>query len=222
MPCTDARSRSIDAASSRSERSSNEEYSRSIRPASTFERSRISLSSSSRCLPDPWMSRRYSSWRSLMSPNIRSSSTSEKPRTAFSGVRSSWDMLARNSDLCRLASSSSALCTFSSRKSCALSRARADWLANVSSRSRVSSEKSPVRLRRTTSEPTIWSSLSIGTATTERHPASKSTCRCGSSSTAPRSVTARGRRCLAARPTSVSSRSMRTERSRSMTLGSVA
>src|SRR5437867_2377921 len=53
------------------------------------------------------MSRRYSSCLSLMSPNIRSSSTSENPITAFSGVRSSWDMLARNSDLCRLAISSS-------------------------------------------------------------------------------------------------------------------
>ena len=43
---------------------------------------------------------------SLSSPNIRSERTSEKPRMAFSGVRSSWDMLARNSDLCRLAASS--------------------------------------------------------------------------------------------------------------------
>jgi hypothetical protein len=30
-------------------------------------------------------------------------STSEKPMIALSGVRSSWDMFARNSDLCRLA-----------------------------------------------------------------------------------------------------------------------
>ena len=52
------------------------------------------------------MSRTYSSWRSLRSPNIRSSSTSENPITALSGVRSSCDMLARNSDLCRLATSS--------------------------------------------------------------------------------------------------------------------
>ncbi len=115
MPWATARSRSIDTAASSSERRSKDEYSSSIRPASTFDRSRISLSSSSRCLPEPWMSRRYSSWRSLMSPNIRSSSTSENPRTALSGVRSSWDMLARNSDLCRLASSSSALWSLSSR-----------------------------------------------------------------------------------------------------------
>ena len=70
----------------------------------------------------------------------------------------------------------------SSRKSRAFSRASADWLANVSSRSRVSSVKSPVRLRRTMSDPTIWSSRSIGTATRERQPSSCRICRCGSSS----------------------------------------
>ncbi len=48
------------------------------------------------------MSCRYSSCRSLSSPNMRSSRTSENPMTAFSGVRSSWDMLARKSDLCWL------------------------------------------------------------------------------------------------------------------------
>ena len=36
----------------------------------------------------------------------RSVSTSENPMIALSGVRSSWDMLARNSDLCWLATSS--------------------------------------------------------------------------------------------------------------------
>ncbi len=42
------------------------------------------------------------------SPNMRSVSTSEKPMMALSGVRSSCDMLARNSDLCWLATSSCA------------------------------------------------------------------------------------------------------------------
>jgi len=37
------------------------------------------------------------------SPNMRSVSTSENPMMALSGVRSSCDMLARNSDLCWLA-----------------------------------------------------------------------------------------------------------------------
>ena len=43
------------------------------------------------------MSCRYSICLSLTSPNICSASTSEKPMMAFSGVRSSWLMLARNS-----------------------------------------------------------------------------------------------------------------------------
>ena len=114
-PWVAARSRSIAAASSRRDRRSIDEYSRAIFPASIFERSRISLRSSSRWRPELWMSWRYSSWRSLSSPNIRSRSTSENPSTALSGVLSSWDMLARNSDLCRLASSSSRLCSLSSR-----------------------------------------------------------------------------------------------------------
>ena len=52
--------------------------------------------------------------------------------TAFSGVRSSWDMLARNSDLCRLATSSSADLVSSSRNSRALTIATEDWDAKVS------------------------------------------------------------------------------------------
>ena len=54
------------------------------------------------------MSLRYSACLSFSSPNMRSFSTSEKPMMALSGVRSSCDMLARNSDLCRLATSSCA------------------------------------------------------------------------------------------------------------------
>src|SRR6185369_13991820 len=49
------------------------------------------------------MSFKYSSCFSFSSPNIRSLRTSEKPMMAFRGVRSSCDMLARNSDLCELA-----------------------------------------------------------------------------------------------------------------------
>ena len=60
------------------------------------------------------------------SPNIRSLRTSEKPMIALSGVRSSCDMLARNSDLCWLAASSSLLFTSSSRNSRAFWIARAD------------------------------------------------------------------------------------------------
>ena len=46
------------------------------------------------------MSSRYSSCFAFSSPNMRSRSTCEKPMIALSGVRSSCDMLARNSDLC--------------------------------------------------------------------------------------------------------------------------
>ena len=58
-------------------------------------------------------------------------STSEKPMIAFSGVRSSCDMLARNSLLCRLARSSSRLLISISRNSRAFWIAMADCVANV-------------------------------------------------------------------------------------------
>jgi hypothetical protein len=73
-----------------------------------------------------WAQGKYSSCFSWSSPNIRSDSTSEKPMIAFSGVRSSWDMFARNSDLCWLATSSSRLLSSISRKSRAFWMARAD------------------------------------------------------------------------------------------------
>ena len=47
------------------------------------------------------MSSRYSSCLSFTSPNSFCCSTWVKPMIAFSGVRSSCDMLARNSDLWR-------------------------------------------------------------------------------------------------------------------------
>ena len=56
---------------------------------------------------------------------------------AFSGVRSSWDMLARNSDLCRLASSSSAYTLRSS------SFIRLTLAANAPSSSRFSTSTRP-------------------------------------------------------------------------------
>ena len=61
----------------------------------------------SRWFAEVRMSSRYSSCFALISPEIPSRSTWEKPMIAFSGVRSSCDMLARNSDLCLLAVSSS-------------------------------------------------------------------------------------------------------------------
>ena len=61
---------------------------------------------------------------------------------ALSGVRSSCDMLARNSDLCWLAASSC-------RKSRAFWMASADCVAKVRSRSAVSVGKSPGLFRLT-------------------------------------------------------------------------
>ncbi len=93
--------------------------------------------------------------------------------TAFSGVRSSWDMLARNSDLCRLATSSSADLVSSSRKSRALTIATDDWSANVSSSSTTSSANVPTDRRRMTRTPTITEPRSIGMASTDRQPSSR-------------------------------------------------
>ena len=62
---------------------------------------------------------------------------------AFSGVRSSWDMLARNSDLCWLAASSWRLLSSISRKSRAFWMARADWVAKVWRSSTTSGANSP-------------------------------------------------------------------------------
>ena len=89
------------------------------------------------------MSSRYSRCLSLSSPNMPSSSTSEKPITALSGVRSSCDMLARNSDLCALATSTCRLFSPISRNRWAFWIASADWLANLSSSSAVSTANSP-------------------------------------------------------------------------------
>ncbi len=124
--------------------------------------------SESRCRPDDRMSLRYSSCFSFTSPNIRSSITSEKPMMALSGVRSSCDMLARNSDLCWLATSSSRLLSSISWNSRAFWMARADCAANVRSSSTVRSAKAPTAWRLTTSAPTTSSSLSSGTARSER------------------------------------------------------
>ena len=87
------------------------------------------------------MSSRYSACFSFTGPNISSRSTCEKPMIAFSGVRSSCDMLARNSDLCRLAASSSVYRRLSS------SFIRLTFAASAPSSSRLTTstcpEKSP-------------------------------------------------------------------------------
>jgi hypothetical protein len=102
------------------------------------------------------MSFRYSACFSLSSPNIRSVRTSEKPMMAFRGVRSSCDMLARNSDLWRLAASSCRLLSSISRNSRAFWIARADWVAKVLRTSMTSGAKSPGVFLATVSPPMTW------------------------------------------------------------------
>ena len=77
------------------------------------------------------MSSVYSACFSFNSPKSFSCKTSEKPMMALSGVRSSCDMLARNSDLWRLAASICRLLSSISRNSRAFWIARADWVAKV-------------------------------------------------------------------------------------------
>jgi hypothetical protein len=60
--------------------------------ALSLDRSRMSLIHERKCRPEERMSCRYSAYLSFTSTNIRSTRTSEKPRTACNGVRSSCDM----------------------------------------------------------------------------------------------------------------------------------
>ena len=74
---------------------------------------------------------------------MRSSSTSEKPMMALSGVRSSCDMLARNSLLCLFAISSCWLLSWISWNSRAFWIAIAAWSAKVCSSAISFSENAP-------------------------------------------------------------------------------
>ena len=147
MPRRCARSRTSVSVFSMAVGRSNSVRSSSIRPASILDRSRISLMRESRCRPDSVMSARYSACLSFISPNIRSDRTSEKPMMALSGVRSSCDMLARNSLLCWLAISSCRLLTSISRKR------RAFWIASADCDAKVLSsvDRPPARIPRRSS-----------------------------------------------------------------------
>ena len=87
------------------------------------------------------MSSVYSACFSFSSPNNLSPKTSEKPIMALSGVRSSCDMLARNSDLCRLAASICLLLSSISRNSRAFWIAKTDCVAKVFKSSMTSGAK---------------------------------------------------------------------------------
>ena len=84
---------------------------------------------------------------------------------ALSGVRSSWDMFARNCDLCWLASASWLFASWSSSNSRAFSMAMTAWSANVSS-SAISllGERARLRTRDRRSRRSASPSRSSGTA----------------------------------------------------------
>ena len=82
--------------SSSTVRTSKSVSSRRILPASIFEKSRMSLTISRRASPEVRTDSAYSRWTGSSSV---SSSTRVSPMTPFIGVRISWLMLARKSDL---------------------------------------------------------------------------------------------------------------------------
>ena len=90
-------------------------------PDSIFERSRMSLMRLSRSVPAPWMVRANSTCLPVRLPSGLSASCWPRIRMLFSGVRSSCDMLARNSDLYFEVSASSAAFSSSARRACSIS-----------------------------------------------------------------------------------------------------
>ena len=86
----------------------------STRPASTLDRSRISLIRLSRWSALSWTLSRFSRWRSVRFSARRRVTSRVKPMMAFIGVRSSWDIVARNCDFRRVASW---ICSFASSRS---------------------------------------------------------------------------------------------------------
>ena len=87
-------------------------------PDSILDRSRMSLISPRRSTPASWMSAANSTCLSVRLPWVFSASSFERISRLFSGVRSSWLMLARNSDLYLEVSASCS--AFSSRARLAL------------------------------------------------------------------------------------------------------
>ncbi len=79
----------------------------SILPASTLDKSRISLMRVSKSEPALWIVLAYSTCLSVKLPFLLSANSCARISRLFKGVRSSWDILARNSDLYLLANSTS-------------------------------------------------------------------------------------------------------------------
>ena len=90
---------------------------------------------------------------------------------ALSGVRSSCDMLARNSDLCLFATSSCALFSWISRNRRAFWIAITAWSAKVFSSAICFSVKGPATFRPSEIVPMPLPSQNIGAKTIERKPA---------------------------------------------------
>ena len=72
--------------------------SRSTLPASILDKSKISLISPSKCWPLFSIAFTWLNWRLVKVPPICRCKISENPRMLFRGVRSSWDIAARNWD----------------------------------------------------------------------------------------------------------------------------
>ena len=111
----------------------------SIWPASILERSRMSLINPRRCFPLEWIcSRNRLRVAGVNWPLPASINSSENPRMALRGVRSSWLMLARKTLLWRFASRSLRLLSSSFVMRCLRSSAVANALMNCWTR-RISS-----------------------------------------------------------------------------------
>ena len=125
--------------------------SRPMRPASILEKSRMSVSTCSSSRPDETISSASSRVRLVFCSRARVSDTATTP---FSGVRSSWLILARNRDFSWLAASSWAVrsrtrCSRLARTSSARSRsvrsARARAPTSSARASRSSTPRPPIR-----------------------------------------------------------------------------
>ena len=108
-PFSSARTANVFSVDSKLSRRLKSSASRSIFPASIFEKSRMSLITVSRESPDIFTVSRYSRCSGVSSV---SSARSVIPITPFSGVRISWLMLAKNSLFARLAASAASRAVF--------------------------------------------------------------------------------------------------------------
>ena len=128
-PCACADSATSSAASSTTWTRLKSMVSSSSLPASTFEKSRMSLMIVSSASPAPRTPSAYCRWRSSSSVF---SSRPVSPMTPFIGVRISWLIVARNADLAREASSASSRVSASSRRASRSERSRRAVRMNAS------------------------------------------------------------------------------------------